>query len=876
MFIAIFGRMKALLFFIIFGLTTSVQAQFLRNDFSDPDLSDWQGDLEKFSVSNGLLQLSDSNAGSSNTAYLSIPAPNSTLENTIWETWVRLDFSPSTSNFARLYLSASNPNLNEDQQGYYLMVGGISGDQDAVELYRQDGSNSTLLISGSAGAVGGSSVLASVQVTRNETGLWRLAVDYTGEENFQQEGEAIDETYPMGRYFGFYCRYSSTRSEAFFFDDVLVDPLFEDQTPPVLLSATPLDQNTLAVQFDEAIDSGSATFTEGYFLSDGFGNPTAAERSPEDPSMVVLEWDQNFLNLNTYTLNISGITDESGNAAPAQSAEFTYLEVVAPTSGDLLVTEIMADPSPTRGLPDAEFLELYNAGDKVLQLEGIAISTGGSPRTLPAFQLLPGNYLILCDEDEIDSFEPLGPTLGIAGLPALTNGGDQLSLTDNNGNILVDLIYDLSWYRNREKSNGGWSLELIQLDQSMDCPGNWIAAQENNGGTPGQENSVNGRPLETFGPVLLSAYAESDLEVFLRFDEPLDESTAGNGQAYTISGNSGISDAFLQAGNREVLLILSTPLQPGTVYEVSAGISVTDCLGNPVEVPVSRRVGLAEIAAAGDLVINELLFFPEVGGEDFIELYNRSEKTINLRDWFLKNQRDDGSERNATIDQDFLIFPGEYVVISDNPQDILDRYTVNFPERLLANELPTLGDEGRLSVSNADFVVIDSFAYSADLHSPLLDDERGVSLERVDAENPTNSPGNWHSAAGAVGFATPTDENSQYLPVRPAGSNVISLAEKRFSPDGDGFEDLLLLQVEADRPGYLASIQIFDANGRLVRRLLRNEILPTNGLYKWDGTHEDGRKARIGIYVIWVELVNPDGTVERWQEGFVLAGNLNE
>lgn len=868
--------MKALLFFIILGLSTPFYAQFLRNDFSGPDLSAWQGDVEKFTVSDGQLQLADPNPGSSNRSYLSIAAPTSTEETTIWEFWVRLDFAPSGSNYALIYLSASIPDLTADVQGYYLKIGGISGDADAVELYVQDGAASQLLLSATPGAVAAAPALVRVQITRSETGRWTLRTDYSGNEAFQTEGEVTDNTFPMGRYFGLVCVYSSTRSEAFRFDDILVDPLFEDQTPPVLLTARAVDARTLALQFDEAIGTESAGLLTQYELSNGFGNPVSAVRSPEAPSLVLLNWDQDFVNLNTYSITVTGIADETGNPAAAQSTEFTFIELSDPEPGDLLITEFLADPSPPRALPNAEFIELHNTSGKALQLEGLGISTGGTPRILPPYQLLPNNYLILCDENDSSDFSGFGPVLGIAGFPALTNGGDQLILTDKDGAVLVDLTYDSDWYQSSEKADGGWSLELIQAGQPIDCPGNWIASKDNKGGTPGQENSVSGDPLESLGPVLLSAYAESDLEILLRFDEPLAPGTAGNPDAYTITGATAITEAFPQPGNREVLLLLSAPLVSGTIYEVSAGTTVTDCLGNPVTEPVIRRVGLAQAAGPGDVVINELLFFPEVGGEDFIELYNRSEKTISLRDWFINNRQADGSDRNETVEVDFLIFPGEYVVISEDPQDILDRYTVPFPERLLTNDLPTLGEQGQLTLLSADFLLIDSFAYSADLHSPLLSDERGVSLERVDPEVPTNSPGNWHSAAGTLGFATPTAENSQYLPVRPGASNVISLPQKRFSPDGDGFEDLLLVQVDADRPGYLASIQIFDANGRLIRRLLRNELLPVTGVYKWDGAHEDGHKARIGIYVIQVELVHPDGTVERWQESCVLAGNLED
>ena len=867
--------MKALLFFIIFGLGTPVCAQLLRNDFSDPDLSAWQGDLQRFTVVDGQLQLSDPDPGSSNRSYLSTAAPTSIFDSTVWESWVELDFSPSGSNYGLIYLSASVPDLSGSLEGYYLKIGGISGSQDAIEFYRQDGNASELLITATPGAVGGDPALARIRMTRSESGLWQLYVDYSGNEDYQLEGEVTDETYRFGSYFGYMCVYSSTRAEAIAFDDLLVNPLFEDEVPPELTSVVPINSNTLEVHFSEVVTPASAGQAANFMLSGGLGNPSTAMRSTEDPSVVVLSWSQHFSNLTDYTLTVTGITDDSGNVAGSLSGTFTYLELSPPEPGDLLVTEFMADPSPPRALPNAEFIEIYNASDKVLQLEGVGISTGSTPRLLPDYPLYPNTYVTICDHDDAAEFAAFGPTLSIDGFPALTNGGDQITVTNDPGDILVDINYDLSWYRDGEKSDGGWSLELIQTDQPADCPGNWIASQAPEGGTPGQENSVNGQPLEMNGPILLSAYAESDTEILLRFDEALNPEAAANTAVYSITGGVVISTAFPQPGNREVLIMLETPLQPGTTYEISAGTGLSDCLGNPVGTPVIRRVGLAETAQPGDIVINEILFFPEVGGEDFIELYNRSEKTINLRDWFINNRQEDGTDRNETIDQDFLIFPGEYAVLTEEPQDILDRYTVNFPERLVTNSLPTMADEGQLSISNADFIVIDSFDYSADLHSPLLSDERGVSLERVDTETPTNSPGNWHSAAGTVGFATPTYENSQYLPVRPTGSNVISLVQKRFSPDGDGFEDLLLLQVEADRPGYLATIQIFDANGRLIRRLLRNELLPVNSVYKWDGTHADGHKARIGIYVVWVELVNPDGTVERWQESCVLAGNLD-
>lgn len=871
--------MKGLLFLIFLlplGGLPPITAQLLQADFSDADLSDWTGDTDKFLITNGQLQLNDASPGSSNTTYLAISAPTDMGESTTWESWIMLDFSTTSSNFGRLYLMASQPNLAAALNGYYLKIGGISGSEDALELYRQDGDEHISLITATAGGVGGATVLARIRVIRSEEGEWTLYADYTGGQNYQEEGSVTDQTYQRGSYFGYYCRYTSTRSDAFFFDDLLVDPLFEDQTPPTLLTATSLDVQTLAVRFDEAVDAVNAQQVANYSLSGGAGPPQTAERSDEDISVVLLTWAEPFNNLQTYTLTVDGISDPAGNVAGLQTTEFTYLEVAFPEASDLLITELLPDPSPPLGLPNAEFVELYNASDKVLELEGVGFSTGGTPKLLPAYQLLPGEYLILCDDADVDAFSTFGSVLGLDGFPALTNGSDEVLLNNEDGTSLVAFSYDSSWYGDSEKDDGGWSLELIQSDRPVDCAGNWRASDAPAGGTPGRVNSVDGAPLENTGPILLTAYVAGPTEIVLRFNEALDPATAENTAAFAVSPGISINSALLQEGSSEVLLVLSAPLEIRTVYEVQANTSIADCLGNMATETVVRQVGLPEIAESGDLVINELLYFPEVSGADFVEVYNRSEKIINLNGWMIRNIQEDSSLRQERIEVDFLIFPGDHTVLTEDPSDIADRYTVPSPERMLETDLPTISDVGQLSLWNAALVSIDSFSYSSGLHSPLLSDERGVSLERIDPEAPTNSAGNWHSAAGKVGFATPTAENSQYLPISAeTAGNVIGLQQQRFSPDGDGFEDVLLMNVATDRPGYLASISIFDANGRPVRRLLRNELLPTEAVYKWDGSRDDGHKARLGIYVIWVELVHPDGTVEQWKESCVLAGRLD-
>ncbi|MEO0626444.1 MAG: hypothetical protein AAFY91_05615, partial [Bacteroidota bacterium] len=182
---------------------------------------------------------------------------------------------------------------------------------------------------------------------------------------------------------------------------------------------------------------------------------------------------------------------------------------------------------------------------------------------------------------------------------------------------------------------------------------------------------------------------------------------------------------------------------------------------------------------------------------------------------------------------------------------------------LVDQALPSLPDtSGNISVLNASAVLLDSYDYDENQHSALLDDEDGVSLERLDPKAATNGGGNWFTAASSVGFATPTRVNSQNrsdLPPSNEGDDFFSLPERTFSPDGDSFQDVLQIDYQTPGTGWLARVRIYDGRGRLVRTLRRVELLAGEGNLLWDGATEEGGLARTGAYILLIELFEPTG-----------------
>ena len=156
----------------------------------------------------------------------------------------------------------------------------------------------------------------------------------------------------------------------------------------------------------------------------------------------------------------------------------------------------------------------------------------------------------------------------------------------------------------------------------------------------------------------------------------------------------------------------------------------------------------------------------------------------------------------------------------------------------------------------------------------LLKDLNGVSLERSSFSQATNATGNFRSAAASVGYATPADKNSQYLEDVTA-TEEISLVSPTFSPDNDGVEDVLRILYKLANPNKVANVIIYNDQGKLVKKLIRNETLSTEGEWIWDGLDEQNAKVKTGIYIIYAELFELNGNVKKYKKTAVVASKLN-
>ena len=1091
-------------------LSQYINAQFIEN-FNDGDFNFspvWLGDTSYFEINSG-FQLQS--AGSSQSDIIHLSTGFNRIKNTIWEFETLIDFNPSTSNHSRFYLVSDKYDLEGNPKGYFIKLGGESGSLDRISLVRDDSSSQSSIIQGIPGFCGRDSNSIKVRVERDYFGEWKVYAD-SGSNQMIFQGSGFDSTYQNGQSIGIYCKHTASRSASFYFDNFiisngtfkLVDVKVSDTGLINLVFSSPLDTivpsdiakisinsgqyeidsitwnqmvpNQIRLWPDSALESGDYTFIvsdlfddQGQYLSTdtltlhylsppefrdivineimvdplpqvgmpesefvelfnasqkdfnmgklAFGdskehialsnqiikgggymmlcrnedtsifkyagpyialdpwpslnntgdlltlrtssgkiidevnydeswldeeikgdggwtleriNPfrvcsnkenwafsiisaggtpgkinSVFDDSPDiDPPLIdgirainsmILEIEfsesidtahikETSFNIHPYnkiqssiwesdktvqlifgwemdegliySVTIDSIFDCEGNLSSEMLDSFGIGR--SPDRFEILFTEIMADPIPWVGLPETEFLELVNSSDEILNLENLLLVCGTDSIEMDEKHIWPGEYFILCSKSKVDQFEFSPISIGLSPWPGLNNSGEKLSLLNQN-ELIHQVNYDDSWYHDLTKKEGGWSLELIDLKNPCEGIGNWEESSNPLGGTPGNRNSTHASNPDLSRPAVLDIIGINDKRITIKLNEEIEVDKVSSEQ-FTISPGIGVdSITFDHQISSEFSLNLKDELQAGQEYLCYMD-EIRDCVGNLMESQGELLI-IPEHAKTNTVIINEVLYEPNTGASEFIELFNRSNKYISLFKTIFKiYDLNNNLKDSIQIGQRMILPPFGFKLISSDTSEIKSFYPRAIAHTFfeLTSLTPLINEGAIIVLSDSNNFMVDSIIYTPDFHYELLDEIRGVSLERISPLESGLNPDNWTSASEMIGYASPGFKNSQFY-VPGTSRDYISVDPLVFSPDYDGYEDITFITVNEEAPGFTANIDVFDYQGNHVVNIGTLVNLGFRNQFIWDGIDKEGKISRSGVYVIYIEIFNVNG-----------------
>jgi len=645
--------------------------------------------------------------------------------------------------------------------------------------------------------------------------------------------------------------------------------LSPDITLPEIVKSTILDDHTLLIWFNEAVNFNEQELSLSFVMIEENINPDILYNGYSD--IQHLTFPDPLDHGKEYRMQVKNLSDCTGNSIRDTLIYFGM--GLEPGFNDILITEILVDEIPSVGLPESEYIEILNATDQLISIKNTFIYTNSELYMLPENNLSPGEYYILIPKTKVELFRNFPRILIMNRFPRLNNDGKDLIIYNRDHGTIFSMQYDNTWYKYADKSNGGYSIEMIDIGNPCGDINNWTASESGFGGTPGEINSVRSDNPDLTRPKILSAHALEKETITVIFNEKLHANCFHDLEVFV--NNHNMTGLWTYDTLEFNSLEISLPDEPaGTLkYELSLS-GIKDCVGNLMENEAnSIQVSVPGDPGPGDVVINEILFDSKPGGIDWIEIYNRSEKHLNLKDWYLSGENFPTEDHENVIVKDhFILNPFSFLVLTANIEKVINDFPKTEREHCIEiSNLPGLHDQsGDISIWASEDIKLDEMHYSDEQHNLFLRDTEGISLERISPDISSNDMENWHSASSNSGFGTPTEINSQF---RNAGgiANQIEISPRIISPDQDGFNDMLQITLSNQKPGYFTNIYIYNIRGMLIKTLVKGRLLGIIENITWDGFIDNGNIADPGHYILLLELFHPDGDMLMEKMNFVVA-----
>jgi len=470
----------------------------------------------------------------------------------------------------------------------------------------------------------------------------------------------------------------------------------------------------------------------------------------------------------------------------------------------LKVTEIMYLPPPlgTNTSDDLEFLELKNTGTTTLDLSGLQFTDGITFSFTNGTRLAPGAFLVLAHN--AGSFAQKYPGVTVNGIYTgrLDNGGEKLTLAHLLGTNVFSFSYNNAVPWPITPDGYGFSLVPRNFTGDPDSAANWRASA-NLGGSPGADDplvSIAGivineilthtdppqiDAIELFNPTAAGVniggwFLSDDAAMPTQFRIPNGTTIPAGGFAvfYETNFNAqpGVPPSFALSSHGESLFLFSgdantnlTGYSHSFDYSASAnGVSFgryVNSVGDEDWPAMSALTldGSNSAPRIGPLVINEVMYHPALGYDEFVEIVNISSNAVTLYDPAFPTNKWKLSGLGYTFSNNVSVPAGGYLLVAPIvPATFRTKYSVPASVQIVGPYSGALQDSGeRLRLERPDspdtngtfYIVVDEVRYNDKLPWPIGADGDGPSLQRSALNAYGNEPTNWFASGITPGAA---------------------------------------------------------------------------------------------------------------------------
>lgn len=751
----------------------------------------WEGNLAHYSWQNNTIELNADQAGKS-----ILSSPISWTPTSVFSIHLDVNFAPSLNNSIAFILSSDsiyNPNGTHNLE----IKLGQTGNQDAFDLFY----NQSFLVKDSL-RLWGNGGKGTISIIQNHDSIQFLS--YKDNHNPRVFKKVIGFT--SYKFFHIVTKYTQSNRNNIKMDNLFIGIPQLDSFPPILKEINLSNEKIIQLKWDEAILNKPINI------------------SPQPDSLIITN--------NTLLLYYESVTQDFYCSIHDSIFDLknnsTYLDtsflINKIQQFDLLISEVYPNPNHSPSNLNSEFIEIQNKSQFDLIINDLQLLVNNKTEALPDTVLKPNQYIVHYPKS------------------ALINSGCSIQLTKDN-QIIHSMQYNLDTYADDFKANGGWSLEL----QNTDYPcvlNNWKACKNSKGATPLADNSTQFEPLLFDELTITSVFPKSDSIISIYFSNPIDCKPFQQ-ELFKIEGLNIISYQL----EYDHIMLQTSPMDSSVIYQLELIGNIESCTGE-LHLYKKLEFGLPKTAKEGDIIFNEILFNPDQLGSDFIEIKNISDHFVNLKNLTFASYDSNLnlSDFSPLSNIDISIGPNEIICFSNDPKWLQSQfYTTG---KIIQSQIPACNnDEDHVILLNQFGESLQSLSYSEDWHYPELNTLENVSLAKI-SPNHINEQNNWYSSASSNNYGTPGLPNGY-----EKTKDIAILSTDVITPNNDGVDDFLILDLNFNQPGWTGTIEIFNSEGITIHTLIKNQLFGTNPIH-WNMQNTEGDIIKPGVYILFFQGVH--------------------
>jgi len=256
-------------------------------------------------------------------------------------------------------------------------------------------------------------------------------------------------------------------------DDITFFESEIDTFPPLALEPAVIDPLNIRINFSEPVGI-SAEDISHYVFSPSLTLGSVTRSAGLDTVFLLL--DTPMMEGQMYTLTVSGVLDTNGNEMSEAIFELLYNTVET----GLVISEIMYDEPPVEQNDFLEFIEIYNATCKPIQMGGLRIKEAIMTNSLPNYELQPGEYYVMA-RNSAQFYSAFGfyPNLQWMAGNLDNAGGEYIQFlpAEHHSTVLMDsVVYEITSPWPTEGAGTGPSIEICNKFLDNSIGENWQAS----------------------------------------------------------------------------------------------------------------------------------------------------------------------------------------------------------------------------------------------------------------------------------------------------------------------------------------------------------------------------------------------------------------